>query len=190
MQKANKTKIEQNFHQGCKIHRARCNPCFRNHFLEKQTDHKERDSSYLMDERGEIGLDEQKTVERSIFFFFFFFHFLTPILLFLWKIEILHIQGFREPSTIIVLVVRYVSQWLPYRLWLRSLSLSLCFNLLWKAGYFYFVWFFIVRSSESWLGVALNWVCWGKIGWARTLSSINIVSKLCYKYNTVSIRMI
>ena len=55
---------------------------------------------------------------------------------------------------------------LPSSTSISLLSLSLCLNLLWKAGYFYFVWFFIVRSSESWLGVALNRVCWGKIGWA------------------------
>ena len=79
---------------------ARCNPCFSKSFSrETNRSQGKRESSYLMDERGEIGLDEQKAVERSIFFFFF--HFLTPILFFLWKSEILfHIQGFRERSTL------------------------------------------------------------------------------------------
>ena len=101
LQKPNETKTEQIFHRDWKIHRARCNPCFSKSFSrETNRSQGERESSYLMDERGEIGLDEQKAVERSIFFFFF--HFLTPILFFLWKSEILlHIQGFRERSTII-----------------------------------------------------------------------------------------
>ena len=101
LQKPNETKTEKIFHRDCKIHRARCNPCFSKSFSrETNRSQGKRESSYLMDERGEIGLDEQKAVERSIFFFFF--HFLTPILFFLWKSEILfHIQGFREHSTII-----------------------------------------------------------------------------------------
>ena len=101
LQKPNETKIEQIFHRDCKIHRARCNPCFSKSFSrETNRLQGERESSYLMDEKGEIGLDEQKAVEQSIFFFFF--HFLTPILFFLRKSEmLLHIQGFRERSTII-----------------------------------------------------------------------------------------
>ena len=101
LQKPNETKTKQIFHRDCKIHRVRCNPCFSKSFSrETNRSQGERESSYLMDERGEIGLDEQKAVERSIFFFFF--HFLTPILFFLWKSGILlHIQGFQECSTII-----------------------------------------------------------------------------------------
>ena len=101
LQKPNETKTEQIFHRDCKIHRARCNPCFSKSFSrETNRLQGERESSYSMDERGEIGLDEQKAIERSIFFFFF--HFLTPILFFLWKSKILlHIQGFQECSTII-----------------------------------------------------------------------------------------
>ena len=101
LQKPNETKTKQIFHRDCKIHRVRCNPCFSKSFSrETNRSQGERESSYLMDERGEIGLDEQKAVERSIFFFFF--HFLTLILFFLWKSGILlHIQGFQECSTII-----------------------------------------------------------------------------------------
>ena len=75
LQKPNETKIEQIFHRDCKIHRARCNPCFSKSFSrETNRLQGERESSYLMDEKGEIGLDEQKAVERSIFFFFFHLH--------------------------------------------------------------------------------------------------------------------
>ena len=82
LQKPNETKTKQIFHRDCKIHRVRCNPCFSKSFSrETNRLQGERESSYLMDERGEIGLDEQKAIERSIFFFFF--HFLTPILFFL-----------------------------------------------------------------------------------------------------------
>ena len=94
LQKPNETKTKQIFHRDCKIHRVRCNPCFSKSFSrETNRSQGERESSYLMDERGEIRQDEQKAVERSIFFFFF--HFLTPILFFLRKSEILlHIQEF------------------------------------------------------------------------------------------------
>ena len=82
LQKPNETKTKQIFHRDCKIHRVRCNPCFSKSFSrETNRLQGERESSYLMDERGEIGLDEQKAVEQSIFFFLF--HFLTPILFFL-----------------------------------------------------------------------------------------------------------
>ena len=148
-----------------RLHRARCNPCFRNHFLvNKQIVRREIAVTWWMrEERSDWTSKRQSSnpsfssssssstslhrsssfSEKPRFFISKGFKNLPPLLYLLFLLLDTSFNGFLT----------------VFDFDFSSLSLSLCLNLLWKAGYFYFVWFFIVRSSESWLGVALNRVC-------------------------------